>query len=44
MGPRSFGLVVTVVIVLMLLIGVSGKNIASNTEQQSTETSSSQNY
>jgi hypothetical protein len=45
-GTRSaflFGLVATVVIVLMVLIGVSGKNVASHTAQQNTETSSSQN-
>jgi uncharacterized membrane protein len=43
MTPRVFGLVAAATIVLMVLIGVSGKNIASHTAQQNTETSSSQN-
>lgn len=42
MTPRVFGLVAAATIVLMVLIGVSGKNIASHTAQQNTETSSSQ--
>ena len=43
MTPRVFGLVAAATIVLMVLIGVSGKNIASHTAQQNTETSSLQN-
>jgi hypothetical protein len=43
MTPRVFGLVAAAMILLMVLIGVSGKNVASLTAQQNTETSSSQN-
>ena len=39
-----FGVVATVVIVLMVLIGVGGENVASHTAQQNTGTSSSQVY
>ncbi len=39
-----FGVVATVVIVLMVLIGVSGENVASRTAQQKARTSSSQVY
>ena len=39
-----FGVVATVVIVLMVLIGVSGENVASHTAHQNAGTSSSQVY
>jgi hypothetical protein len=43
--PASlFGLVATVVIVLMVLVGISGKNAASHMAQQNVETSSSHVY
>jgi hypothetical protein len=42
--PVLFGVVATVVIVLMILVGVSGENVASPTAQQNARTSSSQVY
>ena len=39
-----FGLLTTVVIVLMVLVGISGKNVASHMAQQNVETTSSHVY
>lgn len=38
-----FSVVAAVVLALMVLIGVSGKNVASHVAQQNVETSTSQN-
>ena len=43
-GPALlFSVVAAVVLALMVLIGVSGKNVASHVAQQNVETSTSQN-
>jgi hypothetical protein len=44
MTPKTYGLVVAATIVLMLLLGLTGKNVATNTAQQNAEAvSGSQN-
>jgi hypothetical protein len=44
MTARAYALVVAATIVLMLLLGYTGKNVATNTAQQNAETSSSHAY